>query len=350
MASYKYVLLAGAAGVALMGAAPASAFDKVNWEWDATIDELITKRITIRTDLDPDGLVKLEGLQVFIGNVNARSDVRNIDNNAPRGGNGGTAEIDFTVTLNGRYSDTPRDDNTQPFIPAQSTATLGGDLSGTGSVGRNPGVNEAQNTVGTTMTFENVEVAFDPPAPPRAAEDLPEVISSATAVANNMSIETNQMVELHSGQFAFGGFGDGLSSALSTGGGGSGGGNAFHDAALGLTFAGAFGLISPADIRAVSNVRNIKNATVDSTATAVANNLSVDVASATADAVFIGDATQFAYADVTARSRVRNVDINNYALGDLGRPIVNSVATAVGNNMSIKVMGPVTNGGGTTAR
>jgi len=342
MASYKYVLLAGAAGVALMGAAPASAFDKVNWEWDATIDELITKRITIRTDLDPDGLVKLEGLQVFIGNVNARSDVRNIDNNAPRGGDGGTGTVDFTVRLDGTYSG-----GTDPQ-PLTGTATLSGDLSGT-ATSVSGTVREGQDTVRATMRFEDVAVTFDPPVA-RPAEDLPEVISSATAVANNMSIETNQMVELHSGQFAFGGFGDGLSSALSTGGGGSGGGNAFHDAALGLTFAGAFGLISPADIRAVSNVRNIKNATVDSTATAVANNLSVDVASATADAVFIGDATQFAYADVTARSRVRNVDINNYALGDLGRPIVNSVATAVGNNMSIKVMGPVTNGGGTTAR
>jgi len=343
MASYKYVLLAGAAGVALMGAAPASAFDKVNWEWDATIDELITKRITIRTDLDPDGLVKLEGLQVFIGNVNARSDVRNIDNNAPRGGNGGTGTVDFTVRLDGTY-----DDSTNPG-PLSGTATVSGDVNGstTDVSGR---VNEGNDRVRATMRFEDVAVTFDPPVA-RPAEDLPEVISSATAVANNMSIETNQMVELHSGQFAFGGFGEGrLSSALSTDGGGSGGGNAFHDAALGLTFAGAFGLISPADIRAVSNVRNIKNATVDSTATAVANNLSVDVASATADAVFIGDATQFAYADVTARSRVRNVDINNYALGDLGRPIVNSVATAVGNNMSIKVMGPVTNGGGTTAR
>jgi Na+/H+ antiporter NhaD/arsenite permease-like protein len=94
-----------------------------------------------------------------------------------------------------------------------------------------------------------------------------------------------------------------------------------------------------AKIRATSTVDGILNATVDSSATAVANNLTVSMGP---NGLLIGDVTQFAYADVTARSKVTDVTLNNYTgLGSLTRPIVSSVATAVGNNASISVKAPV---------
>ena len=66
--------------------------------------------------------------------------------------------------------------------------------------------------------------------------------------------------------------------------------------------------------------------------------------------IVIADITQFAYANVTAVSNVCDVSLNDYSNlspnvgedgelvdGKLGRPIVSSTATAVGNNVSITV-------------
>jgi hypothetical protein len=171
--------------------------------------------------------------------------------------------------------------------------------------------------------------------------ELPEVVSTATAVANNSSITSSVAVEMHEGQFAFdtcrecgGTVGiDGLYGATY---------NTHTNLALALTYAASFGLIAPADITATSWVFNILNATVDSTATAVANNKSITIEPATpGDALLMADITQFAYANVSAYSQVNNVNVYNYTnLGVLGRPLVNSVATAVGNNLNITV-GPV---------
>jgi hypothetical protein len=55
----------------------------------------------------------------------------------------------------------------------------------------------------------------------------------------------------------------------------------------------------------------------------------------------MADYTQAAFANVSAASSVTNVSLNSYTnLGTIDRPIVNSVATAVGNNMNIKVSAP----------
>lgn len=176
--------------------------------------------------------------------------------------------------------------------------------------------------------------------------------SSATAVGNNQSIDSAVSVDLHDGQFLFGGFADNanggnagtLEDVLAAT---PGSGNTHTDVAAGLTLAGALGLITPAQVSANSNVTDILNASVDSTATAVGNNMSVNVATATpADMLVMADITQFGYADVAASSNVSNVSVNDYvnfgaagmgALGDPQMPLVNSAATAVGNNLSIKV-------------
>ena len=110
----------------------------------------------------------------------------------------------------------------------------------------------------------------------------------------------------------------------------------------GLVALAAFlGFPNPADIKATSRVSDIENASVDSSATAVANNLNVTVQANHGDRLFMGDVTQVSVANVTARSSVYDVDLDNYSnLGKLKSPIVNSVATAIGNNKSITVSAP----------
>ena len=117
-------------------------------------------------------------------------------------------------------------------------------------------------------------------------------------------------------------------------------------------------------------MHNVRNVSVDSSATAVANNLSVTLASDVdggsacgyrcgdrlSNHVLVGDITQFALANVEAKSNVTNVSAYGYdnmrqlttatlspTEGNLGNtiqvpsPWVSSVATAVGNNVSINV-------------
>ena len=73
--------------------------------------------------------------------------------------------------------------------------------------------------------------------------------------------------------------------------------------------------------------------------------MSVSLAPASPDdSLVIADIVQFAFADVSATSSVSNVSLNSYTNLGAVSPIVNSVATAVGNNKNITVGAPVVNG------
>jgi hypothetical protein len=283
MRPIKTSLLGGAALSVLalgMTSVPAFAFDEVYWDWDAYINEYGKIKVDVDVYSDPSGLVQIEKLQMLIGDVEAKSIVHDITNLQP--------------------------DNHGHHGPFH-------------------------------WGWHNQNRALD------ALDELPEVVSEATAVGNNQNIESEVAVMLHDGQFVFGGFGYG---------------HGWHDdidlphygplsdntnlALVGaLLDAGAEHTIRSADIEATSAVWDILNATVDSSATAVANNINVEVATGNAEnQLVMGDITQFAYADVTAKSYVSDVTLKNYKnLGTHGRPIVNSVATAVGNNVNIKVGG-----------
>src|SRR5690606_29778350 len=78
-------LLGGAAlaAVASLIAAPALAFEKVEWEWDLEAHTDIDQYIDAKVDIDPSGFVALENLQLQIGDVTAESYVSDIDNNRP---------------------------------------------------------------------------------------------------------------------------------------------------------------------------------------------------------------------------------------------------------------------------
>src|SRR5690606_14336077 len=142
-------------------------------------------------------------------------------------------------------------------------------------------------------------------------------------------------VEVHEGQFLFDtakeiGETGGLGAVAILGLLGAGIENTHHLMGAATLVGAVSGLVDKADVSAVSKVSNILNASVDSSATAVGNNKSINIEPRVwADSIMIGDVTQVSVADVTAISSVRDVDLYSYtSLGNLDRPIVNSVATA----------------------
>lgn len=277
-------LLASAAimALALGTASQAKAFDGVDWNWNKTITQTEDINITVDSALDWSGLVEVEKIQENIGDITAKSSVHDISNNAP-------------ITVDGDRI-----------------------------------------------------VARD-------AVDLPSILSTATAVGNNQNIDSSVAVNLHDAQYNFGGFGE-LSGPPTTEfpqiafaptdllflGVADLTDNPHTDGLIGLTLAGALGIITQGEVDATSKVHDITNASVDSSATAVGNNLNVNVDASTAgDATLIADLTQFNYANVSATSTVCDIDVNNYGnLGVLDGALVSSVATAVGNNVSITVNSP----------
>ncbi|MBX3456653.1 hypothetical protein [Ferrovibrio sp.] len=138
-----------------------------------------------------------------------------------------------------------------------------------------------------------------------AVHELGDLVSSATAVANNISVTADTQAM----------FTDLSQIARGTGG-------------------------SLGEVTARSTVRTIRNLTVDSTATAVGNNINLENALANLqDATHVANAVQTNRMDVTALSAVRDVKISNFKnIGGVEGPLVNSVATAVGNNVNISVM------------
>jgi len=321
-------LLAGASAVALVSTAisPASAFDRVHWTWDATITENVTKNVVIGINMTPTGLVMVEDLQVSIGDIDAYSEVSNVDNNQPLDETFQGGEIELQFRYDSSNDPGTLDPNEADFNSDEITAAT---------------VDEGADEVQLTVDLGQLAVATF-----NAVDDLPEVVSTATAVANNTTITSGNPVELHEGQFAFNVQEGGSENiyevpplALSvipdenTNLGG---------AAL-LTWYALNGSTMPAQVQAISDVDGILNASVDSSATAVANNLSVTVEpAAETEALVMADIVQFSHANVYADSLVSDVELHNYTnlgLADdsIGRPIVSSVATAVGNNKTITV-------------
>ena len=346
------LMLGVAAGAMATFSSAAFAFDTVNWKWDQKISDDIDRTTTITSDFDPTGIVDIEKLQVFVGDVTATSTVSGVHNNPVFAGNG---TVSFTVDWSGTEDDNPNPSVFGTGILGGPQATLSGDLSGSGDISGT--VDEGTDAVGLTATFNDIPVEVGEIVPLDAETELPSVVSAATAVANNQSISSDVSVSLHDAQFAFGGFGGGEIVGLNNNNNndhdndhgndhgddhgndhGDSGGNSNLSLAMELLSAAADGNIIPANVTATSDVSDILNASVDSSATAVANNLNVDLAARTdGDSVLLGDITQVAFADVSASSTVNNVSVSNYSNLAAINPLVNSTATAVGNNVSIKV-------------
>jgi hypothetical protein len=331
MTSYvKAGLLATASAIALVSTpiAPAHAFDTVSWSWDAEVLETVTKTVNVNIDMAPTGMVMVEDLQVKIGDVTATSKVSGIDNNQPNGGGTadlGTLDVQFHYGLGGPGEGVVVIDDA--FKSPEVLAA---------SVDEGDAVPNINGTVTASIDLGEVEVpptqSFD------ALTDLPSVVSAATAVANNTSITSDTSLELHEGQFVFN-VGEGSQNGFD----GIDTGNSNLSLVTVLGIQALNGNLGSSDIKATSTVSDILNASVDSSATAVANNMSISLVPATpSDSLVIADIVQFAFADVTAKSTVTDVSLNSYTgLGSLSGAVMNSVATAVGNNKSISVTAPV---------
>ena len=364
-ALHKTRLMGSAAGAALvLGlAGPALAFEEVDWEWNKSVDELVVKRVTINAEIVPTGMVEVEKVQIQIGDVSATSEIHDVDNSPFRegaGGGGAAVLIDETFNFSSDYDD---DQDPGPITPVAGTddgdSLIQAELVG-GSF-----VDEGDDTVGF-----NVQVTGEIPIELVGGEsldaeiELPAVESTATAVGNNQQISSNVAIQLHDGQYLFDTCTDcdngpsvpGIPGLPNGNGpddpGDAGetqvddGTNELQDVAFLLGIGAIAGVIDAADISATSNVYDITNATVESAATAVGNNVNVELDAATpGDAVMIADLTQFSYANVSASSMVNNVSVTGYHNLTSVSPIVSSAATAVGNNVSITVSSPLAGGG-----
>ncbi len=349
------VLLASASLVALglATASDAKAFDAVDWEWDKDVIEVVNINADIDVVNTPSGMVQLEKLQVQLGNVEAESIVSGINNNTAGESGSGLAAINETLTFTVGYED--QEGSGGPINLVEDLSTSGGLTAAiTGGAVDEDGDSIDEISIDLSGTTEVIPVdAID-------AIDLPTINSVATALGNSQAIESDVSVQLHDGQFLAGTFnveegGEGsdvdLSALETTVGLLPNTGNTHTDIAALVGAAGATGLIEPASVTANSDVSNILNALVNSNATAVGNNIDVAVdAVISDDAVVIGDVTQVAYANLSATSTVTGVDVNNYTnfgaanMGPLAGenlvPLVNSVATAVGNNFAVRVSSP----------
>jgi len=339
-------MLSSAAAVAVIAAMPSAAlaFDAVNWTWDKTVTEAVDIDIDVNAVLEPTGLTQVEKAQIQIGDVRASSAVRGILNNQPVGDGGGVGVFNEVFNFNATT-----DDDFDPSLVL-------GPVDGVSDDGDSSGVSATLLDGGTLdegaddLNFQvevSGEIIVDPTDSFDAALNLPSIESAATAVGNNQSITSDVGTYLHDGQFLFdvqeeAEFGtEDLIGGLAAIGLGSEFIDNSHTAfAVGATVLGITGTIEKAQVSSVSSVSSILNSRVDSGATSVGNNVSVDVNPAgapDANSILVADMTQFALADIFAASGVSGVGVNNYTNLAAVNPLVSSAATAVGNNVSINV-------------
>lgn len=307
----KKTLLASAAFVAF-ASNPAFAFEEVNWVWDSNVTDNINRDINVTIDTSPSGLVQIEKIQTQTGDVTATSAVTGINNNPPGIGEGGLVQIDETMTVTTNYD--------KPIGIGESTTATGGLVSNdpegqlTGEL-LSGTLSEQQNAFTDIIDVQLTgEIALEDIGGINDAVDLPKINSAATAVGNNQSIDSSVSVALHDEQ---------ILSGLEGG---------------------------TAAVTATSTVSDILNATVESAATAVGNNMDVSLTAASvSDAFMVADVSQTSSANISAVSDVTNVTFESYnnfgeasmgPIADVQIPMINSVATAVGNNMSVVVASP----------
>jgi hypothetical protein len=245
----KQTLLAGVGAMALAAGASigsAHAFDRTHWSFDLRIDPCVD----IDVNLDPSSMTTVEADQTSIGDIEAKSIVKYIEVHQPSTGH---------------------DDHGDDW----------------GNWGHD----------------DHADSSLD------ALTQLGSLVSSATAVANNVNATTNtQALFADISQEAKG-------------------------ASEYLWFS------SPGDVTAKSIVKDIDNLQIDSSATAVANNVGLtSVVDSLGDVSAVANVTQKSTMNVSALSVVKDVDFHNYSnLGKLTSPAISSVATAVGNNLNVSV-------------
>lgn len=152
-----------------------------------------------------------------------------------------------------------------------------------------------------------------------ALDDVVAVETTSTALGNSAALESDVSVQFDMNQ-TYGGV----------------------DVTLGTGLTGTIADVSLPGVLAASSITTgVVNGTVDSDATAIANNMTADlVTTSGSDAFLIGNNIQTAYAVATANSLVDGVIFNDVTgLGTLVDPAVSSVSTALGNNLGVTIDG-----------
>lgn len=146
-------------------------------------------------------------------------------------------------------------------------------------------------------------------------DDLASVESAATSVGNNGSITSDVSMQTDNSQ-VYAGVDLSVAPLITT-------------------------ALIPGAILASSSVLGVTNATVDSSATGVGNNLSLDLTTISdQDAFAIANNEQLAVALVTSTSTVDAVLFDGISgMANNTNPAVSSTATSVGNNLSVNVDG-----------
>lgn len=373
LAILKVGVAVGALAIAVPGAA--LAFDDVDWDWNKDVNERIDINVDLAGAINVPAMVELEKIQFQWGDVTATAKVDHVWNDAARPVEDGTVTFseDFEATFSDTLTYTDDDETAEDAINPVAPNDLD-QLSGEPSIDANvtaANLDEQENEIDMNLTVDGtitgeVDVE-DLEFGTLDAADLPKIKNAATAVGNNQSIESTSALFLHDAQYVVGGEGETLGpeetviAALATDyvlNGNDDQGNEHTEIAALLTLGGLYGAFEPAEIEAtatvgsnpckddcVDEVASILNFSVDNAATAVANNISIDLDGADAASnTMIADVTQFAFANVVANASVEDVLIDGYGgFGDAdfggpdGAPLISNVATAVGNNLSISV-------------
>ena len=326
----KATLLAGASAVAMgLATSTASAFDKVDWDWHARIFEKVFIKVVIDPKFDPSGLVQVEKLQIFVGDVKANAWVDKVIHKPAAPGYdvvklehhsnfAGTFEGQFKGEVHGKVLDGYKCDwwgkkcrpDFDPFW-GKTDGVLYGTFSG------------------EKWGFREVLIPQ-----PFTRDQLPLVEIAATAIGNVETIDSDVAVLVHEGQFVLG---DGNNGYLPYWLNGKNEHTQLADALLYLAIKGD---LVKANIEANAGSYFITQAQADIDATAIANlhTINVDAADPINDGIVIADITQFAYADVSANAYLGTHLVYNYNdLGKLKDALTSVTATAIGNISTITV-------------
>ncbi|KJZ09413.1 MULTISPECIES: hypothetical protein [Halomonas] len=177
----------------------------------------------------------------------------------------------------------------------------------------------ALGTISATSLVTAVDNTIIPLLDGNAFEDLAAVESIATAVGNNAAIESDVSTQTDNSQVYAG-----------------------LDASVGTPLTGELvDATLPGAVTATASALAILNATVDVDATAVGNNMTVDLTTLSDnDAFAITNNEQLSVALVTSTATADGVLFNGInGMGGGDTAAVSSTATAVGNNLSVKVDG-----------
>ncbi|MDI4661551.1 MULTISPECIES: hypothetical protein [Cobetia] len=288
MTTYNKLAVAIGLVSGVMMASQAQAFDNVDWNWDGQVNTDVNIDVYIDPKIkDPGGLVMVESLQKQIGDVSSEAIVSDVSYGA---GEAGDPTIELVDSLSAGSS------------AAANASAHSWNHHSTANAGAAAAANANADV--------DVYISYAGSTPNPDITKLESLENAATSVGNNVSVDSDAMVNLHNEQFLAGS-----------------GGYFFYP--------------GTAEVESLAKVDNILNLSVDNAATSVGNNMSVTLDSTDIDSALIADNTQMSFANISSTAKVSNITLDLPPAGSFDGPVINNAATSVGNNMSVSV-GPVT--------